>query len=50
MIDGTEKPKNPSKFEKGVAQYNKFGSKQKRQKILFALWRKYCWQPIWKGY
>ena len=25
MIDGTEKPKSPSKFEKRAAWYNKFG-------------------------
>ena len=24
MIDGTEKPKNPSKFAKRTAQYNEF--------------------------
>ena len=27
MIDGTEKPKIPSKFAKRTAQYNEFGSK-----------------------
>ena len=27
MIDGTEKPKIPSKFAKCTAQYNEFGSK-----------------------
>ena len=27
MIDGTEKPKTPSKFAKRTARYNEFGSK-----------------------
>ena len=33
MIDGTEKPKIPSKFAKRAARYNEFGCKQEHNAI-----------------
>ena len=38
MIDGTEKPKNPSKFAKRTAQYNKF--RYKKININLGKWKK----------
>jgi len=34
MIDGTEKPKIPSKFAKRVARYNEFGYKTSKKVLI----------------